>query len=405
MNTYKHNMKTTIKFCTCMAIFSLLGIQSHAQVGIGIANPHPSAILDMTNTDNKRVVMPRSSVMPTTSATDTVGMLIYYNNGLYLRDSTAFTHVNPWKYKYNGKTQEELSFNPTGLVGVGIGINLGTPTTPNALGYLHVSATGKDVLATGNSAALFIGNTTSGSHMIFDADEIMVKTGPSTAGTLKLQEGKGSLQIGQNIANNVDTTFSYLHTKVGSATAGKTLTVHGNINAASGKVKEGGNDLLPSGSIIMWSGTTVPAGWKICDGTNSTPNLLNRMIYGGHPGSTTPAVPQSPNYNTAQGSNSRSLTIANIPNHIHKGDTDNGGGAHSHTDNENARADNDDNDGVGNYIGGRGGGWNNDGGNGNIRPGGSEHNHDITTDECLSCAGSAVDMRSAYYVLAFIMKI
>jgi len=32
----------------------------------------------------------------------------------------------------------------------------------------------------------------------------------------------------------------------------------------------------------MWSGTlaTIPSGWILCDGTNSTPDLRNRFIYG-----------------------------------------------------------------------------------------------------------------------------
>lgn len=38
--------------------------------------------------------------------------------------------------------------------------------------------------------------------------------------------------------------------------------------------------LVPSGGIIMWSGTiaTIPTGWYLCDGNNSTPNLTNRFI-------------------------------------------------------------------------------------------------------------------------------
>jgi hypothetical protein len=40
--------------------------------------------------------------------------------------------------------------------------------------------------------------------------------------------------------------------------------------------------LMPSGSIIMWSGTiaSIPSGWVICDGNNGTPNLLGRFIEG-----------------------------------------------------------------------------------------------------------------------------
>jgi hypothetical protein len=28
----------------------------------------------------------------------------------------------------------------------------------------------------------------------------------------------------------------------------------------------------------MWSGTTIPDGWAICNGQNGTPNLIGRFI-------------------------------------------------------------------------------------------------------------------------------
>lgn len=39
---------------------------------------------------------------------------------------------------------------------------------------------------------------------------------------------------------------------------------------------------LPSGAIIMWSGSvaTIPAGFLLCDGTNSTPDLRDKFIIG-----------------------------------------------------------------------------------------------------------------------------
>ncbi len=39
---------------------------------------------------------------------------------------------------------------------------------------------------------------------------------------------------------------------------------------------------MPSGSIIIWTGTiaNIPAGWLICDGNNSTPNLLAKFLEG-----------------------------------------------------------------------------------------------------------------------------
>ena len=41
-------------------------------------------------------------------------------------------------------------------------------------------------------------------------------------------------------------------------------------------------DIVPTGVIVMWSGTvaTIPSGWLICDGSNSTPDLRDRFIIG-----------------------------------------------------------------------------------------------------------------------------
>ena len=39
---------------------------------------------------------------------------------------------------------------------------------------------------------------------------------------------------------------------------------------------------LPSGIIVMWSGTiaNIPSGWVLCDGANSTPDLSSKFIKG-----------------------------------------------------------------------------------------------------------------------------
>ena len=41
---------------------------------------------------------------------------------------------------------------------------------------------------------------------------------------------------------------------------------------------------VPSGGIILWSGTvsTIPSGWYLCDGNNSTPDLRNKFVIGAH---------------------------------------------------------------------------------------------------------------------------
>lgn len=39
---------------------------------------------------------------------------------------------------------------------------------------------------------------------------------------------------------------------------------------------------VPAGGIIMWSGSqaSIPSGWVLCDGNNSTPDLRNRFVVG-----------------------------------------------------------------------------------------------------------------------------
>jgi len=68
---------------------------------------------------------------------------------------------------------------------------------------------------------------------------------------------------------------------------------------------------VPSGLIAMWSATiaSIPSGWVICDGNNSTPNLLAKFIRqvataGTDPGST-------------GGADTVSLTVAQLAAHTH----------------------------------------------------------------------------------------
>jgi len=56
-----------------------------------------------------------------------------------------------------------------------------------------------------------------------------------------------------------------------------------------------------SGMIMMWSGTiaTIPTGWVLCNGSNSTPDLRNRFVIGAHSDSAGVA------YSTVTGSNTQ----------------------------------------------------------------------------------------------------
>jgi hypothetical protein len=68
--------------------------------------------------------------------------------------------------------------------------------------------------------------------------------------------------------------------------------------------------VIPAGLITMWSGSvaSIPAGWVLCDGTSSTPDLRDRFVVGA--GST--YIPG----NTG-GAATATLSVTNLPSHQH----------------------------------------------------------------------------------------
>lgn len=72
-------------------------------------------------------------------------------------------------------------------------------------------------------------------------------------------------------------------------TVGGDLTVTGTATGVTASVSDDSTkfattafvrDIIPSGVIVMWSGTiaTIPSGWYLCNGSNSTPDLRNKFI-------------------------------------------------------------------------------------------------------------------------------
>jgi hypothetical protein len=77
------------------------------------------------------------------------------------------------------------------------------------------------------------------------------------------------------IAGTLDVTGN-LTLDNSSGTSGQVL-----LSAGSGSTPTWGNAFV-SGMIMMWSGSiaTIPTGWVLCDGTNSTPDLRNSFVIG-----------------------------------------------------------------------------------------------------------------------------
>lgn len=125
-------------------------------------------------------------------------------------------------------------------------------------------------------------------------------------------------------------TANELQLNGGGAVTG-TVTVNGSVNVSGGAIS--GNGTIPLGGIIMWSGAinSIPAGWRLCDGTNGTPNLSGRFIVGYNanaaatPADATNLEVNYGNVGNTGGLNTVALTTDQLPAHNHTGQTNEDG--------------------------------------------------------------------------------
>lgn len=74
--------------------------------------------------------------------------------------------------------------------------------------------------------------------------------------------------------------------------------------------------IIPAGIIMLWSGSiaTIPSGWYLCDGTNSTPNLRDRFVVGA--GSTYAVAATGGSANATLVSHTHTASVTD-PGHVH----------------------------------------------------------------------------------------
>jgi hypothetical protein len=81
-----------------------------------------------------------------------------------------------------------------------------------------------------------------------------------------------------------------------------------------------------AGMILMWSGTiaTIPSGWVLCNGSNSTPDLRNRFVIGAYSDTSSVAYTTVTGANTQTGGTKDAIVVSHThtatvtdPSHSH----------------------------------------------------------------------------------------
>lgn len=164
-------------------------------------------------------------------------------------------------------------------------------------GDLTLDVAGDIVLDADGDEVIFKDGSTNVGHVSMDSDNLTIKSLVSDKDVIFKGNDGGSeitaLTLDMSAAG--EATFNAGITSPGTVTSSGTLAVTGNLtlDGASGTsgqfLTSAGSGATPtwsdgfvSGMIMLWSGSTgtIPSGWVICDGTNSTPDLRDRFVVG-----------------------------------------------------------------------------------------------------------------------------
>lgn len=231
-------------------------------------------------------------------------------------------------------------------------------------------------------------------------DQTAIFTGGIQAPSVKIDPTAGYAMNGLDPMLSFDANdslqFSRANNQVKFVIGGSTVaTVNasGTVTATGGFTGAG---TVPVGTIVMWSGTSIPAGWAICDGSQTTPDLRGRFVLASGTGSGLTAR----TLGQTGGEQSHALTTAELPSHSHTASgSSSSDGSHSHTYNSGHGSDWGIANGshAGDEIGRQD--------RGNTTSWGGSHSHTISLSVGSSGSGTAHNIMPPYYVLAFIMRV
>jgi hypothetical protein len=252
-------------------------------------------------------------------------------NGTFLSGVNLYTNSNVAAFlpTYAGNLQaNNVTFIGNADMNANLNVDGSLSVQTSAIIYGNLTVTGTTTTAnantiTTNDLTITVGNNQSSGTLLSGAGLLVGNSNIATFlynNPTSSWQSNISLTPASNVTANLGANTRYWNNVfTANATVSGTITAPTPANTTSNTqlaTTAFVRNIIPTGVIVMWSGSiaSIPNGWYLCDGANSTPDLRDRFIVGA--GSSYPVGITGGSANATLVSHTHTATVTD-PGHFH----------------------------------------------------------------------------------------